>query len=112
MEFEKIFNGVVKYINKEIFPGFNDLQVVSARIVMKRAIDKRAALKEFICKSGFLRTFAVVDESGNVDIDGLAEDLKGQLRELEKMQVRIPMFGTFTFVENDVDVLVRYIKEG
>ena len=112
MEFERVFNGVIKYINKEIFPGFNDLQVMSARIVMKRAIDKRAALKEFVCKSGFLKTFAVVDDAGNVDVEGLAEDLKGQLRELEKLQVRIPMFGTFTFVEGDVDVLVKYIKEG
>lgn len=111
MEFDKVFNGLIKYINKEVFSGFNDVQDIVGRIAIKRIIDRKQTIKSTLSGNSFLQAFAVIDDQGNVDIDSLADELKAQIREKEKIQIKIPMFGTFTFVESDVDVLLKYIRE-
>lgn len=112
MEFDRVFNGLIKYINKEMFPGFNDVQDVVARIALRRLVERKQAIKSTLTGSGILKTFAIIDDSGNVDVDSLMEDIKREIRERQKLSIKIPMFGTFTFVESDVDVLKRYIMEG
>ena len=111
MEFDRVFNGLIKYINKEVFPGFNDVQDVVGRIALRRVVERKHAIKDALTGNGLLKTFAIIDDQGNVDVDGLMEDIKAEIRERQKIQIKIPMFGTFTFVESDIDVLKRYIME-
>lgn len=112
MEFDRVFNGLIRYINKEMFPGFNDVQDVVGRIALRRVIEKKQAIKDVLTGNGLLKTFAIIDDRGEVDIEGLLKDLRAEICERQKLQIKIPMFGTFTFVEGDVDVLRRYIMEG
>lgn len=39
MKFEHVINGILKYIDKEIYPGMNDLQEISARLVISRLVN-------------------------------------------------------------------------
>jgi hypothetical protein len=111
MEFDRVFNGIIKYINKEIFPGFNDVQDVIARIALRRVVERKQSIKDALTGNGLLKTFAIIDDRGEVDVDGLMNDIRAEISERQKLQIKIPMFGTFSFVEGDVDVLMRYIKE-
>jgi hypothetical protein len=68
-------------------------------------------LKQSLVNNSLLRTFAIIDSHGCVDVDGLIKDLKTQIAEKGKLVIALPMLGTFTFTADDVDELHRYIRE-
>ena len=114
MDFEKVVAGIVKYLNKNIFPGLNDWQTVLARTAVSRVLRTGGELKTRLMSNGFLQTYGFVDAAGNVDVDGLVDDLKTQIRSCpnEKISISVPPFGKFTFSAADIDELHRMIKEG
>ena len=110
MKFERVINGILKYIDNEIYPGMNDLQEISARLVISRLVNNSEKLKEFLTTNGFIRTFAIIDESGEVDVDGLFQDLIEQVDKKGKIEFSIPMFGKFKFTTKDFESLYATIK--
>lgn len=112
MEIERVINGISKYMDREIFARMNDWQEMLARIAMSRVVKDPTTIKETILGNPFLRTFAIIDDSGNVDIEHLLNDIREQIERKQKLEISIPMFGKFNFVPEDVDHLRRYILEG
>ena len=110
--FEKTLDGIAKYIDREIYAGMNDWQEVLARIAVSRIYNNRDALKTKLVNSSLIRTFAVIDDEGMVDVDSLAADLKKQIEQKGKITVSLPMFGKLTFKASDVDKLYQTITEG
>lgn len=109
MEFEKVLDGVVKYVSREIIVNMNPLQEVAARLIVARVIGNAEAIKTMLSINPFARAFAISDANGNIDVDGLTCDLKKVIAEKGFLEVEIPMFGKFKFVESDVDTLRSYI---
>lgn len=110
--FEKVIDGLSKYIDREIYGGMTDMQELVARVFVGRIINNTEGVKKALIDNGYLRTFGIIGEDGSVDIDTLAKDVKREIERKEKLVVSIPMFGRLTFTPNDVDVIVNYIKEG
>ena len=110
MNFDRVVNGIMKYMDREIFANMNDWQEMLARIAVARLLGNTEQLKVSIMSNPFVRTFAIVDENGNVDVDGLHRDIKEQVRAKGKLEFTIPMFGTFRFTEADIDRLYSTIK--
>ena len=110
MNFDRVLNGIMKYMDREIFSSMNDLQEVVARITVSRIIGNSEQLKNTIMSNPYLRTFAIIDENGNVDVDGLYRDIKEQIRAKGKLELSLPMFGTYRFTESDVDRLYSCIR--
>jgi hypothetical protein len=111
MNFDRVLNGLMKYMDREIFSSMNDWQEMLGRIAVSRLIGNSEQLKNTIMSNAYVRTFAIVDENGNVDVDGLYRDLKEQIRAKDKVEISLPMFGTFRFTESDVDRLYATIKD-
>ena len=111
MEFERVIKGITKYLNNEIYAGMNDWQEMLARIAVSRMIGNTNNLKNTLINNPFVRTFPIIDENGDVDIEGLLEDIKSQLNEKGKITFSLPMFGNFTFTPADVEKLHREIME-
>jgi hypothetical protein len=111
MEFERVINGLLKYLDKELYNEMTDWQEILARIAVGRMIGDTNALKESLMKNGFVKTFAIMDADGNVDVDGLIRDLKEQINRKGKVSITFPLLGTFSFIAEDVDELHRIIKE-
>lgn len=111
MEFEKVIRGVNKYLNTEIYSEMNDWQEVLARMAVSRVMGNSETLKETLASNGYIKTFAIMDDNGNVDVDGLCKELKTQLELKGKMTIKIPLLGGFTFTATDVDKLYRMILE-
>lgn len=109
MEFERVLNGILKYMDKEIYAGMNDWQEMAARIAVSRLMKNSDKLKSLLCDNTFIRTFAVIDETGNVDIDGLYSDIKEHVTNKGKIEIALPLFGTFKFTPSDVDKLYSAI---
>lgn len=112
MDFDRVINGIIKYLDREIYIGMNDWQEVLARMAVSRVIGNKDHLRESLVSNSFVRTFGIMDESGDVDVEGLMRDLKQQIEEKGKLEIAIPMFGKFRFVSADVDKLYRTIMEG
>ena len=111
MEFEKVIRGILKYLDREIYGNMVDWQEMVARIAVSRIIGDEGKLKQSLLNNSFVRTFSMMDESGNVDVDGLMRDIKRQIEAKGKLEFSIPMLGKFSFVSTDVDNLHQYIKE-
>ena len=112
MEFEKVLNGILKYLNAEIYSGMNDWQEMLARIAVSRLLKNSSNLKESLIHNPFIKTFAIIDDNGMVDVSGLLSDIKSQLEQKEKLSFSIPLFGTFTFTVTDVEKLKGCIYGG
>jgi hypothetical protein len=110
MEFEKVLKGINKYLNNEIYNGMNDWQEVLARTAVSRFIGDGEKLKESLVNNGYVKTFAIMDENGDVDVDGLYKELKTAVEQKGKMTIKIPLFGSFTFTADDVDKLYNTIQ--
>ena len=111
MQYERVVDGIHRYLDREVFKNMNDLQEMLARIAVSR-ITSNAGLKEQLISNPFIRTFAIIDSEGDVDVEGLISDIREQIRAKGKLEVSIPLFGKFTFREGDVDILHRTILEG
>ena len=112
MNLDRVFNGIIKYLDREIFPHMNDWQEMLARIAVSRVTADPAKLKSTLMANPFVRTFAIIDGEGNVDIEHLLNDVKCQIEKKGKLELTIPMFGKFNFIPDDIDKLHYYITEG
>lgn len=111
MNFEKVIRGITKYINAEMYKGMNEWQEFLARLAVSRMLANPQNLKNTLMDNMFIKTFAIFDEEGNVDVEGLMRDLKHVIENKGKVSFEIPMFGKFTFETSDVDKLHRHIME-
>lgn len=112
MQFNQVINGIAKYLNKQIFPNMNSWQETLARVFVSRFMNNQAKVKQMLEENPFIRTFAIFDENGEVDVEGIMADVKTAIREKGCIEFELPLFGYFKFTENDVDVLHNYIKGG
>lgn len=109
--FETVLDGIAKFIDKNVYTGMNDWQELIARIFVGRIFNARGDLKSALVNNGFIRTFGIIDENGNIDVDGLARDVKEEIKRKGKITINVPMFGLMTFVPEDVDNLYNMIGE-
>lgn len=108
-EFNRVIDGISRYIDAEIYSMMNDLQEFVARVLIGRFISNEDAVKESLVNNGFIRTFGIIDADGMVDVITLAKDIKREIARKGKISFSIPMFGTMSFVPEDVDAIFRYI---
>jgi hypothetical protein len=111
MNFEKVIRGIIKYMNAEMFKNMDEWHEFLARLAVARMVSNPQTLKKSLMDNMFIKTFAIFDEAGNVDIDGLMRDLKHVIENKGKVSFEIPLFGKFTFESADVDKLHRHINE-
>lgn len=111
MKFEKVLNGILKYLNDEIYANMNDWQEIIARVAVARMIGDSNELKAKLMNNSYVKTFAIIDSSGDIDVDGILTDLKEQIAAKGKLTVSLPMFGNFTFFPDDVDKLYDAINK-
>ena len=109
MNIERVINGIIKYMDREILSTMNDWQEFLARLAMARLLNNQN-IGDIIMNNAYVKTFAIIDENGNVDVDGLHRDMKTLIQGKGKLDVTLPMFGTYTFNESDVDKLFNCIR--
>lgn len=111
MNIDRVLNGVVKYMDREILSSMNDWQEFLARLAMARLLGNKN-LETMLLDNPYVKTFAIIDENGNVDVDGLHRDFKTLIQSKGKIEIALPLFGTYTFNESDVDTLFNCIRGG
>lgn len=109
VKFEAVLDGMAKFMDKEIYSGMNDWQEVLARVTVGQIFENREAVKAVAINNGIIRTFGIIDENGDVEIERLASSLKTEIQRKEKLTFKIPLFGNLTFHPSDVDNLYEMI---
>ena len=112
VSFEQILDGLARYLNKNFYSNLNDWQEIVARLAVGRIIGNPETLKQNLQANGIIRTFAVMDSEGNVDLDPIMRDLKREIERKGKLTVEIPMFGKISFLPQDIDEIYREITGG
>lgn len=87
----------------------NSLQEIGARLIVGRVIGNPEVLKQNLINNGFVKTLAIMDSEGNVDLEPIMKDLKREIEKKGKLVIEIPMFGKMTFVPADIDDIYREI---
>lgn len=112
IKFENVLDGVAKFIDDNIYSGMNDWQEIIARLAVGRIFNNRENLKSLLINNPIIRTFGIIDEDGNVDVQSLTADLKHEIERKGKLTVSVPLFGNITFKPEDVDNLYNTIIGG
>jgi hypothetical protein len=108
--FDKVLDGISRWMDAEILPNMNDWQELIARISVGRVLGNSNEIKKILMGNGYVRTFGIIDSEGMIDVDELISEIKKEMERKGHIVVSIPMFGKLTFVPGDVDTLCRYIK--
>ena len=112
VSFEKVIDGLMRYLNKNLYANMNDWQEILARLAVGRIIGNPEELKKSLMGNGIVRTFAIMDSEGNVDLEPIMRDLKKEIERKGKLAIEIPMFGKLSFVASDIDEIYREITGG
>jgi hypothetical protein len=112
VEFEKVIDGINRYIDREIYGNLNDLQEMLARLAVGRINQNSDGIKKYLMTNGFCKTLCLVDSEGMVDVDDILQDIRAEIDRKGSIQVEIPFIGKLTFRANDIDVLRSEIIGG
>lgn len=105
--YESVVDGIVRYMDKELFPKMNDFQELVARIAVARLYEDD--VKHALHHNSIVKAFGLIDSNGMVDVDRLMKDIRKEISRKGKLEIAIPMFGKMTFSPEDVDALHREI---
>ena len=108
-EIKKVIYGINRYMNDNIYEGMADWQEVLARTFIGTVTGNEEQLAANILNNGFLKTFAIIDEEGMIDVKTLLVLLQKEIENKERLSIKIPMLGKFTFVPEDVNLLYKAI---
>lgn len=112
MRNEAIINGIVRFMNANMFPVMTDWQELIARNVVGRAVKHAEKLCKVVGENAVIRTLEYTDDEGNIDIEGILADLREQIAAKGKFVLKLKLMPTYTFTSADVDELLRMIREG
>lgn len=111
VNFNQVLDGLTRYLNKNFYSNLNDWQEIVARLAVGRIINNEN-LKQSLQANPFVRTFAIFDSEGNVELEPIMRDLKREIERKGKLSVEIPMFGKISFTGEDISEIYREITGG
>lgn len=105
VKFEKVVDGINRFIDKEIYSNLNDAQEIMVRLVVGRLNSNTESIKSMLMTNGFAKTLCLVDSEGNVEIDQLLQEIRREIERKGTLEFSIPLIGRIKFTASDVDVL-------
>ena len=109
--YNKFITGLTEYIDVEIvgklvgYPKWIFGTLVG--VALSRAINIFNTLKE----NEMIKMLGIIDKENNIDIEVLYTELKKQAHK-EAITFDVPMLGSLTLTETDVDKVYNYMKKG
>lgn len=108
---EHVTAGILAFAETEIFPALPAWKMSIAYAGVLMLSKKADALAESITSSKVVSALGLIREDGSVDIEGAASALKASIAKHGKIEVDIPIIGTFRFSEQNVDTLMQCIEK-
>lgn len=109
-EYIKVLNGITTYIDKEIIDKINGWQkwVVGSGIGI--AMSNSTNVFNELKNNQFIKMLGIINKDDKIDVDKIYKEFKKQAKK-SAITFDVPLIGTITLTEQDVDKLYEYIKE-
>ena len=111
MKIEMAISGLIKYIDKHIYPDMNGLQQVGYMTIAETLKDSTGVINELLRKNIFLRMVLSANSDGEINIDRLRAALISVIRTKGSIEIDVPMYGKFTLTNEDVNEILNFITE-
>lgn len=113
MKVNNIVDGLVKYINKNLYPTMTDWQKILAADIVSRAIKKAENIENTLANNAFIQALGYIDAEGNVEIESTIETIKQYINNNGgKWKLKIPLMPEYAFSSEDIDIIYNeYLKE-
>lgn len=113
MKFERVINGIYRYLEREMFPKLTSWQAVAMGVVAGRLVKRADAVKITLQTHPIAKLLGIVDENGNVDITELYNDIKTEAQKRQGIAFEdVPLIGNIKFAVEDIDKMYRIITAG
>ena len=104
--------GIARYLDAEMLPKIGGWKKWIAGAAATEYVSKMGVIIDAIKKKPAVAILGVVTEDNMIDADRLREAFVNQARSSGSVSFDIPMIGTLTIGEKDVETLYRYIVGG
>lgn len=107
---DKIEKGLANYLDNEFMPQLkgNGIEKVIVGTAASLFIHKTGAIIEGYKDNKIVKMLGIMNSEGDVDVDTLVKEVKKNIPK-EGFSIEIPIVGTLTFHEEDIDKLYDYI---
>lgn len=109
----QIESGLASYIDTEFLPHVH-MQPIQQMLIGAGAsiLTKRVGTAiDYLKNNTLVNALGIIDTSGNVDIDILAEEIKDKMPQ-DGVRIPVPLLGEIILHQSDIDVLYRKITGG
>lgn len=112
MEFEKVLQGLERYIRGEMMTTMTIPQKLGAETFIFCVDSNSATIKNNIMKSEFLKILGISIDENQINVDEVMRCLKHAFTKYPIVEISPPFMGKYKFVSSDLDKLYQYIMEG
>jgi hypothetical protein len=110
MKLKKAMRGVMRYIEKYIYPKLSEMQQ-TGYVLFSESLSDGEWVTNLIKNNIVLRAIISVDKDGDVDVDRLENLLNVSVKRKGTLNVSIPLYGDFSFSEGDISEVFKMIRE-
>lgn len=110
-EYNKVINGIAKYIDSEIVDKITGWKkwVVGSGVGI--ALSNSSNIFNQIKDNDFVKMLNIIDKDNKIDVDKIYKEMKKQARK-GAVTFDVPMIGAITLNEQDVEKMYEFIKNG
>ena len=108
-EYNKVINGVAKYIDTEIVDKITGWQkwIVGGGVGI--ALSNATNVFNQLKNNEFIKMLGIIDKNDKIDVDKIYKEIKKQAKK-SAITFNAPFLGAITLNENDVDKIYELIK--
>lgn len=107
---DQAMRGVMRFADAEIGPHLPTGKAIGLGVALSLIAEGGKEQLLALRDNPLVKTMAVMDESGGIDLDRLYNAVRPRL-DGKKLPVTLPLIGELRFDANDLDTLYRYIQE-
>ena len=108
---DQVKRGVVRYINDKMLPQLTGGKKIALGAYATLAVDGAEKELQKWLKHPAIAMLGIQDEAGLLNMDRIRGAVMPMM-ETEKLELPLPLIGTFKLDRNDIDQLMQYIQEG
>lgn len=109
-EYNKVINGIATFIDEEVLTGINGWQKWVLGSGVGIALSDAEELVNSLKENELVKMLKIID-GDKINIDKIYKELKKQAKK-SSITFNIPMIGTLTLKEEDVDRVYELIERG
>lgn len=108
-EYNKVINGIAKYIDYEIVEKISGWKKWVVGSGMGLALSNTAGVFNQVKNNEFVKMLNIIDKDDRINVDKIYKEMKKQAKK-SSVTFDVPMLGPITLNEQDVDKIYDFIK--